>query len=159
MHLIRVKGSKESCKKQAILLIRRTLLNKYDFMPSSIIDFHLGSLIFPGAEDHGLPTPSSNKTRPPGSCILFENCFPRNDRQYLESEEMQNPVPDKGKSKGKITRMYVQYCLAVTDRKEQLTNRRLCRNKLMWKSENSLPLFLILSMVSFLTLATPSYYQ
>ena len=151
MHLTRVKGSKESCKK--------TLLNKYDFMPSSIIDFHLGSLIFPGGEDHGLPTPSSNKTQPPGSCILFGNFT--NDQQYLESEEMQNPVPDKltFRSKGKITRMYVQYCLAVTDHKGQLTNRRLCRNKLMWKSENSLPLFLILSIVSFLTLATPSYYQ
>ena len=159
MHLIRMKGSKESCKKQAMLLIRRTLLNKYDFMPSSIIDFHLGFLIFPGGEDHELTTPSSNKTQPPGSCILFENFT--NDQQYLESEEMQNPVPDKltFRSKGKITRMYVQYCLAVTDHKEQLTNRRLCKNKLMWKSENPFPLFLILSTVSCLILATPSYYQ
>ena len=150
-----MKGSKESCKKQAMLLITRTLLNKYDFMPSSIIDFHLGSLIFPGGEDHGLPTPSSNKTQPTGSCILFENFT--NDQQYLESEEMQNPVPDKltFRSKGKITRMYVQYCLALTDHKEQLANRRLFRNKLMWKSENSL----ILSMVSCLILATQSYYQ
>ena len=154
-----MKGSKESCKKQAMLLISRTLLNKYDFMPSSIINFHLGSLIFPGGEDHGLPTPSSNKTQPPGSCILFENFT--NDQQYLESEDMQNPVPDKltFRSKGKITRMYVQYCLAVTDHKEQLTDRTLRKNKLMWKSENSLPLFLILSMVSCLILATPSYYQ
>ena len=134
MHLIRMKGSKESCKKQAMLLISMTLLNNYDFMPSSIIDFHLGSIIFPGGEDHGLTTPGSNKTQPPGSCILFENVFETNDGQYLESEEMQNPVPDKGKgkSKGKITRMYVQYCLAVTDHKEELTNRRLCQNKLMW---------------------------
>ena len=140
-----------------MLLISRTLLNKYDFMPSSIINFHLGSLIFPGGEDHGLP--SSNKTQSPGSCILFEHFTI--DQQYLESEEMQNPVPDKltFRSKGKITRMYAQYCLAVTDHKEELTNRRLCKNKLMWKSENSLPLFLILSMVSCLILATPSYYQ
>ena len=136
-----------------------TLLNKYDVMPSSIIDFHFGSLIFPGGEDHGLSTPSSNKTQPPGSCILFENFT--NDQQYLESEEIQNPVPVKlvFRSKGKITRLYVQYCLAVTDHKEQLTKRRLRKNKLMWKSENSLPLFLILSMVSCLILATPSYYQ
>ena len=142
-----------------MLLIRRTLLNKYDFMPSSISDFHFGSLVFPGGEDHGLPTPGSNKTQPPGSCILFENFT--NDEQYLESEEMRKPVPDKliFRSKGKITRMYVQYCLAVTDHKEQLTNRRLCKNKLMWKSEISLPLFFILSMVSCLILATPSYYQ
>ena len=107
-----------------------TLLNKYDVMPSSIIDFHFGSLIFPGGEDHGLPTPSSNKTQPPGSCILFENFT--NDQQYLESEEIQNPVPDKlvFRSKGKITRLYVQYSLAVTDHKEQLTKRRLRKNKL-----------------------------
>ena len=140
-----------------MLLISRTLLNKYDFMPSSIINFHLGSLIFPGGEDHGLP--SSNKTQSPGSCILFEHFTI--DQQYLESEEMQNPVPDKltFRSKGKITRMYVQYCLAVTDHKEQLTDRTRCKNKRRWKSENSLPLFLILSMVSCLILATPSYYQ
>ena len=152
-----MKGSKASCKKQAMLLRRRILLNNYDFMPSSIIDFHLGSLIFPGGEDHELPTPSSNKTQPPGSCILFK-LF---DQQYLEREEMQNPVPDKltFRSKGKLTRMYVQYCLAVTDHKEQLTNRRLCKNKHMWKSEIFLPLFLILSIVSCLILATPSYYQ
>ena len=152
-----MKGSNESCKKQGMLLISRTLLNKYDFMPSSIINFHLGSLIFPGGEDHGLP--SSNKTQSPGSCILFEHFTI--DQQYLESEEMQNPVPDKltFRSKGKITRMYVQYCLAVTDHKEQLTDRTRCKNKRRWKSENSLPLFLILSMVSCLILATPSYYQ
>ena len=133
MHRIRMKGSKESCKKQGMLLISRTLLNKYDFMPFSITNFHLGSLIFPGGEDHGLP--SSNKTQPPGSCILFENFT--NDQQYLASEEMQNPVPDKltFRSKGKITRMYVQHCLAVTDHKEQLTDRTLRKNKLMWKSE------------------------
>ena len=140
-----------------MLLISRTRLNKYDFMPSSVIDFHLGSLIFPGGEDHGLR--SSNKTQPPGSCILFENFT--NNQQYLESEEMQNPVPDKltFRSKGKITRMYVQYCHTIMDRGEQLTDRTLRKNKLMWKSENSLPLFLILSMVSCLILATPSYYQ
>ena len=93
-------------------IINRILLNKYDFMPSSIIDLNLGSLIFPGAEDHGLPIPSSNKTQPPGSYMLFENFI--NDQQYLESEDMQemkvNPMPDKLilKSKGKMTRLYVQ---------------------------------------------------
>ena len=51
-----------------------------------------------------------------------------------------------------MTKMYVQYCRAVTDRREQLTDRTLCKSKLMWKSESSLPLFLILSMLSFLIL-------
>ena len=67
---------------------------------------------------------------------------------------MQNPVPDKEQLQGdrKMTKMYVQYCRAVTDRREQLTDRTLCKSKLMWKSECSLPLFLILSMLSFLIL-------
>ena len=142
-------------------------------MPSSIIDFHLGSLIFPGGEDLGLPTPSSNKIQPPGSCILFENFTSphfllrqpshdirnrygdldeifqqltelekcRRNRLSKEIEEMQNPVPVKlnFRSKGKITRMYIQSCHTVTDHKEQLTGRTFRKNKLMWKSENSLP--------------------
>ena len=111
-----------------------TLSNKYDFKPSSIIDLNLGSFIFPVIKDHGLPTPSSNKTQPPGSCNvkIAINFF----EQYLESEEMQNPVPDKltSRSKGKMTNLYVQYCHTVTDRREQLTDRSLCANKLMWKS-------------------------
>ena len=67
---------------------------------------------------------------------------------------MQNPMPDKltVRSKGKMTRMYVQYCRAVTDRREQLTDRMLCKSKLMWKSESSLPLFSILSTVTFFVL-------
>ena len=61
---------------------------------------------------------------------------------------MQNPVPDKltFRSEGKMTSLYVQYCHTVTERREQLTDRTLCKSKLMWKSESSLPLFLILSM-------------
>ena len=148
-----MKGLRERCKKQAALLISSTSFNKYDFKPSSIIDFNLASLIFPGGEDHGLPTPSSNKTQPPGSCIL--RIFFKGDQQYLESEEMQNPMPDKLTFNGnsKITIFYVQYCRTVTDHKEQLTDRTLRKSKLMWKSENCLPLFLILSMVSFRILA------
>ena len=94
---------KERCKEQAMLLISRTSFNKYDFKPSSIIDFHLASLIFPGGEDHGLPSPSSNKTQLPGSCI--SRIFIKNEQQYLKSEEMQNPMPDKltFKGNGKIT--------------------------------------------------------
>ena len=67
---------------------------------------------------------------------------------------MQNLMPDKEQLQGdrKMTKMYVQYCRAVTDRREQLTDRTLCKSKLMWKSESSLPLFLILSMLSFLIL-------
>ena len=67
---------------------------------------------------------------------------------------MQNPMPDKltFNGNGKITIFYVQYCRTVTDHKEQLTDRKLLKSKLMWKSENSLPSFLILSMVSFLIL-------
>ena len=36
-----------------MLLISRTLLNKYDFMPSSIINFHLASVIFQVARTMG----------------------------------------------------------------------------------------------------------
>ena len=132
----------------------RTSFNKYDFKPSWIIDFNLASLIFPGGKDHGLPTPSSNKTQLPGSFIL-RIFFSKDDQQYLESEEMQNPMPDKlsFNVNGKITIFYVQYCHTVTDHKEQLTDRTLRKGKLMWKSENSLPSCLILSTVSFLILS------
>ena len=94
---------KERCKEQAMLLISRTSFNKYDFKPSSIIDFHLASLIFPGGEDHGLPSPSSNKTHLQGLCI--SRIVIKDEQQYLESEEEQNPVPDKltFKGNGKIT--------------------------------------------------------
>lgn len=56
---------------------------------------------------------------------------------------MQNPMPEKLTfgSKGKMTRMCVQYCCAFTDYTEQLTDLTLRKNKLMWKSENSIPLF------------------
>ena len=137
-----MKELKERFKKQAKLLMSRTSFNKYDFNPSSIIDFNLASLIFPG-----------NKTQLPGSCIL--RIFFKDDQQYLESEEMQNPMPDKltFNGSGKITIFYVQYCGTVTDHKEQLTDRTLRKSKLMWKSENSLPSFLILSTVSFLILS------
>ena len=101
-----------------------TLSNKYDFKPSSIIDFNLGSFIFPDIKDHGLPTPYIAKRYN----LNLERC--------LESEEMQNPVPDKltFRSKGKMTNLYVQYCHTITDRREQLTDGSLCENKLMWKS-------------------------
>jgi len=121
-----MKELKERCEKQAMLLISRTLLNKDDFKPSSIINFDLGPLIFPGGEDHGLPTPSSNKTQPPDTCIL--NNFSKDDQQYLESEEIQNPMRDKltYNDKGKMTFFfYLQYCRTVTNRKEQLTHRTL----------------------------------
>ena len=64
-------------------------------------------------------------------------------------------MPDKltFNGSGKITIFYVQYCRTVTAHKEQLTDRTLRKSKLMWKSENSLSSFLILSMVSFLILA------
>ena len=109
--------------------------NKYDFEPSSIIDLNLGSFILPDIKDNV-------------SCNVKVQT---NDfQQYLESEEMQNPVPDKltFRSEGKMTNLYVQYFHTVTDRREQLTDRTLCKSKLMWKSESSLPLFLILSMLS-----------
>ena len=141
-HLIRMKELKERFKKQAMLLMSRTSFNKYDFNPSSIIDFNLASLIFPG-----------NKTQLPGSCIL--RIFFKDDQQYLESEEMQNPMADKlsFNRNGKITIFYVQYGRTGTDHKEQLTDRTLRKSKLMWKSENSLSSFLILSTVSFLFLS------
>ena len=78
---------------------------------------------------------------------------------------MQNLMPDKEQLQGdrKMTKMYVQYCRAVTDRREQLTDRTLCKSKLMWKSESSLPLLLILSMLSFLILdykiSNETYYD
>ena len=110
------------------------LSKKYDFKPSSIIDLNLGSFIFPDIKDHGLPTLSSNKTQPPGSCNVKVQT---NDFQhYPEGEEMQNPVPDKltFRSKGKMTNLYVQYWHTVTDCREQLTDRSLCEDKFMWKS-------------------------
>ena len=86
--------------------------------------------------------------------MYSENYF-KDDQQYLESEEMQNPMPDKltFNGNGKITIFYVQDCRTVTDHKEQLTDRTLRKSKLMWKSENFLSSFLILSMVSSLILA------
>lgn len=103
-----MKRLKERCKNQAVLL---TLLNKYDFKPSSIIDFNLGSFIFPDIKDHGLPTPTSKKTPSPGTCR------PRNTskdgQEYLESEEMQNPMRDKltfnGKGKMTIVCRFFEY--------------------------------------------------
>ena len=111
-----MKELKERCEKQAMLLISRTLLNKYDFEPSSIIDINLGSLIFPGCEHHGLPSPSSNKTDPPGKLnanpsrkeaskgkrVHCEQAI-YDKRQNVESEEKLNPMPDKltFKRKGK----------------------------------------------------------
>ena len=88
-----MKELKERCEKQAMLPISRTLLNKDDFKPSSLIDFNLDPLIFPGGDDHWRPTQSSNESQPPDTCIL-RNFF-KGDQQYLESEEMQNPMQDK----------------------------------------------------------------
>ena len=53
-------------------------------------------------------------------------------QHFMESEEMRNPMPDKLtlRSKGKITRLYIQYCHTLIDRKEQLTDRTLHKNKL-----------------------------
>ena len=66
----------------------------------------------------------SNDTQPAGCCNVHQ--------QFMESEEMRNPMPDKWtlRSKGKITRLYIQYCYTVVDRKEQLTDRTLHKNKL-----------------------------
>ena len=65
----------------------------------------------------------SNDTQPP-DCNVHQ--------QFMETEEMRNPVPDKLtlRSKGKITRLYIQYRHTVMDRKEQLTDRTLHTNKL-----------------------------
>ena len=65
-----------------------------------------------------------NDTQPAGCCNVHQ--------QSMESEEMRNPMPDKLtlRSKGKITRLYIQYCHTVIDRKEQLTDRTLHKNKL-----------------------------
>ena len=108
-------------------------------MPSSIIDFNFASVIFPGGQDLRLPTPSSNKTQPPGWFNQKSYCI----KQYLKSEEVQNPVSDKLtlRSRGKMTSLYVQYCRTDTDRKGQLTDRTLHKNKLNQNLENSLPLF------------------
>ena len=65
----------------------------------------------------------SNYTQPP-DCNVHQ--------QFMETEEMRNPVPDKLtlRSKGKITRLYIQYRHTVIDRREQLTDRTLHKNKL-----------------------------
>ena len=82
-----MKRLKERCKNQAVLL---TLLDKYDFKPSSIMDFNLGSSIFPDIKDHERPsTPTLNKTKSLRS------------KQFCQSEEMQNPMPDQLCSNGK----------------------------------------------------------
>lgn len=90
-----MKELKERCEKQAMLLISRTLLNKDDFKPSSIIDFNFGPLIFLGGEDRGLTTPNT----------FIRTDLIDDDQQYLESEEIQNTMRDKltYNDKGKMT--------------------------------------------------------
>jgi len=82
-----MKRLKERCENQAVL---PPLLNKYDFKPSSIMDFNLGSFIFLDIKDHWLPSTPTFKTKPSVTC-----------KQFFQSEEMQNPMRDKLTSNGR----------------------------------------------------------